>query len=74
MPTTVLNTGKGLFCNDPFSSRDRYELIASVGRGKLSEVFKAYDKKTGEYVSIKQLKPLNRQKMKRYGFKYRRNN
>ena len=53
--------------NHRFRSQDRYELITSVGRGKFSEVFKAYDKKTGEYVSIKLLKPLNRQKMKRYG-------
>ncbi len=48
------------------SSIDRYALIASVGRGKFSEVFKAFDKENEEYVSIKHLKPVRREKIRRY--------
>ena len=40
-------------------------MISSVGRGKFSEVFKAYDKVTGDYVSIKHLKPIRRRKIRR---------
>lgn len=46
---------------------NRYELIKSVGRGQFSEVFKAYDKQTNEYVSIKHLRPVRLDKTKRYG-------
>lgn len=51
----------------PHGSRslERYELIASVGRGKFSEVFKATDRQSGEYVSIKHLKPIRRKKIQR---------
>lgn len=45
---------------------NRYELIKSVGRGQFSEVFKAYDKQTNEYVSIKHLRPVRLDKTKRY--------
>ena len=48
---------------------DRYELIGSVGRGKFSEVFKAYDKENEEYVSIKHLKPVRREKIRRFVLK-----
>ena len=44
---------------------DRYELIKPVGRGQFSEVFKAWDKQNNEYVSIKHLRPLRQEKMKR---------
>ena len=49
------------------SSPSRYELIASVGRGKFSEVFKARDRETGEYVSIKHLKPIRKRKIRKWG-------
>lgn len=48
------------------SSPSRYELIASVGRGKFSEVFKARDRETGEYVSIKHLKPIRKRKIRKW--------
>ena len=48
------------------SSIDRYALIAAVGRGKFSEVFKASDKENEEYVSIKHLEPVRREKIRRY--------
>lgn len=56
-------------CALTHSSIDRYALIASVGRGKFSEVFKAFDKENEEYVSIKHLKPVRREKIRRYAWK-----
>ena len=49
-----------------YSSQDRYQIIKKVGRGKYSEVFKGVDMKTGEFVSIKYLKPVRFKKIKRY--------
>ena len=66
----VISTKPSDYCdyehmNIQWNSPDRYELISSVGRGKFSEVFKAYDKVTGDYVSIKHLKPIRRKKIRR---------
>lgn len=60
------NTGMPTFTAIRDRNLDRYELIKSVGRGQFSEVFKAYDKQTNEYVSIKHLRPLRKEKMLRY--------
>ena len=45
---------------------DRYKIIKSVGRGQFSEVYKAIDTQTNEYVSIKHLRPIRKDKIKRY--------
>ena len=58
----------GLVCLDNLMNRDldRYKIIKSVGRGQFSEVYKAIDTQTNEYVSIKHLRPVRKDKIKRY--------
>lgn len=48
-----------------WESPKRYQIIEKVGRGKYSEVFKAMDMETKEYVSIKYLKPVRKKKIRR---------
>lgn len=48
------------------SDPNRYQIIKKVGKGKYSEVFKGIDIQTGEFVSIKYLKPVRFMKIKRY--------
>lgn len=48
------------------SDPSRYQIIKKVGKGKYSEVFKGIDIQTGEFVSIKYLKPVVFKKIKRY--------
>ena len=58
----------GLMYFDNLMNRDlnRYKIIKSVGRGQFSEVYKAIDIQTNEYVSIKHLRPVRKDKIKRY--------
>ncbi|KAK8799728.1 hypothetical protein WA158_006276 [Blastocystis sp. Blastoise] len=48
-----------------WGSPDRYEIVEKVGRGKYSEVFKAVDLQTNQFVSIKYLKPVRKKKIRR---------
>lgn len=64
----ILSFLMGLVYLDNLMNRDldRYKIIKSVGRGQFSEVYKAIDTQTNEYVSIKHLRPIRKDKIKRY--------
>ncbi|KAG9395917.1 Casein kinase II subunit alpha [Carpediemonas membranifera] len=51
--------------NMSWGDQNNYEIVAKVGRGKYSEVFKGYDCAADKFVIIKVLKPVKKKKIKR---------
>lgn len=48
-----------------WNSKENYQLVQKLGRGKYSEVFEAFDVKHSKKVVVKVLKPVRRRKIKR---------
>lgn len=48
-----------------WNSKENYQLVQKLGRGKYSEVFEAIDIKHNKKVVVKVLKPVRRRKIKR---------
>lgn len=63
------NNPKSYWDYDNFSlswnSKETYELVQKLGRGKYSEVFEAFDTANKKTVVVKVLKPVRRRKIKR---------
>jgi len=63
------NNPKSYWDYDNFSlswnSKDKYQLVQKLGRGKYSEVFEAFDVESNTTVVVKVLKPVRRRKIKR---------
>jgi len=48
-----------------WNSKENYQLVQKLGRGKYSEVFEAFDVENSKTVVVKVLKPVRRRKIKR---------